>query len=176
MGKRITREELDEILGKNSPWEEIDAELWSRIQEAQSSEPMSLNDIDKFLSDAGVEWVEFETKLDGKKPGLRPLSQLIQPLTVQQGFVPDWSKAGAGVRGYVCRWWYKDTFSSIDAGEFFFQRPAPKTRQKTREERVNSIINTMGGDLASYALTSKLSDSTIDDLCRAAGIPLETTE
>jgi hypothetical protein len=48
-------------------------------------------------------------------------------------------------------------------------RPAPKTRQMTREEKIDQLSN----EGAYCVWFHKLSDSTIDDLCKAAGINTE---
>lgn len=172
MGKRITRDEFDDILRKGRPWAETEAELWSRIQEAQVYEPMSraevLSALDESLGDSVR--IFSDRELDA-----------IRALTVQQGFVVDWSEApDYAVRAAVV-WsaqdgpWHTE-FHSIP-------RPAPKMRQKTEMEKAESWIEwkirTHGDneiDARESLIRRLLEGKTIDDLCRAAGIPLETTE
>lgn len=102
------------------------------------------------------------------------LAKAIQPLTVQQGVTIDWSKA-PGWADYVNLYWAKiESFSAFHTIPRPIPRPATKTRSMTREEKVTLLVTAY---ILPYnvSVTDKLSDSTIDDLCKAAGINTEVT-
>ena len=189
--KMITREELDEfvrvaIIDHRNAYDtefRCTGPLWSRIQEVQSSEPMSVDQVepvlrkvfcDKFVdSQPTTEWMDTLLKM----------AKAIQPLTVKQGFVVDWSKAPKGkpVTGIQVTWsWWdnEEEFfkrSTVPALCYaFIPRPAPKMRPKTRDEKVDDLRG--NAVIMNWPTLGELKDSTIDDLCLATGIPLEATE
>lgn len=180
MGK-ITREEYDKYIFQEATSNLRGAAhkaLWSRIQEAQSSEPMSVDQIEPVLRKA------FQDKFGPSQPTtdwmdlLHKMAKAVAPLTVQQGFVPDWSKAEAGHVGIVLYFteWPEITYGHAHGLAGYIRRPAPRMRQKTRDEKVHDLYKPYGAQDWSIGMTDALAESTIDDLCRAAGIPLEVPE
>lgn len=185
--KKITREEFNElvtridVMAKNEAYKET---LWSRIQEAQSSEPMSREDIATAIKDAhtdlkewypGTSYIESLSKLlhgkiiDARVAGLsvndhmEAISKLIQ-----------WNDRpwATGLKlGYMT----KDIMPTNDriADPFCtVPRPAPKMRPKTDKELVDELEHwrTHGRTFR----TLPLSRETMELFCRDAGISLET--
>lgn len=132
-------------------------------------EPMSVEEITGLLQ--GIGW----------PAECRKVAKIFQPLTVQQGFVVDWSKApkdAEGVAiiwngvGYGCACYSQIETDTNSALIEFIPRPAPKMRQKTREEKISGIVAKIGDN----GMLWEYSDEVVDYICRAAGIPLETEE
>lgn len=165
---KITREEFEfHRCAKDAKY------LWSRIQEAQSSEPMSLDKIGRMLQD------ELKTKFPFKFDrfeseewigAILAMAKTVQPLTVQQGFVVDWLKAPE----WATEWdgcWFGNVVE--DGGRQFkrtwitIPRPTDNTKPKTTGEKRNDLID---------AIMNMTSPDEIDELCKVAGIPLETTK
>lgn len=150
--------------------------LWSRIQEVQPSEPMSLGEIERHVC---------EVLLVGQEN----LWEAIQPLTVKQGFVPDWSKAPTRNKKLPDKaavfWYWDDGGIASGTAIHHWHRPAPKMRPKTGFEKISAWTEwkkaqrkanhfTDSPYYASQLLAEELVEGkSIDDLCRAAGIPLE---
>lgn len=131
-------------------------------------ETMSVEEIEKRLRS---DWMTLPSVVGEMNNSLawNGLARAIQPLTVQQGFVPDWPKAPEYANSV--KWhWSRDT----DGGNVISTRPAPKMRQKTREEKIADLRS--NAVIMNWPTIGQLKDDTIDDLCRAASIPLETEE
>lgn len=98
----------------------------------------------------------------------KSLAEYIQPLTVQQGFVPDWSKAPDTVDWIDICWapgHYREGFLSIP-------RPAPKTRERTAREK-----NTALRDFICLNPNFDFGDaSTVEEMLTRANISLTVTE
>lgn len=171
--KKITREEFDRLyrvpLGAD--------ELWTRIQEAQCSEPMNVDQIEPVLRKV------FQDKFGSSQPTtewmdcLYKMAKAVAPLTVQQGFVPDWSKAPEGTVGCVAFFtgsveaYWKPGATGCD-NVTFIPRPAPKTRERTHQEKVHELMKKITIDPVFQSVNKEL----VDNLCRAAGISLTVTE
>ncbi len=179
--KNITREEFErlvfELTGRNVL--NASAEMfWSRIQEAQSSEPMSVDQIEPVLrkvfqdkfgsSQPTTEWMDF----------LYKMAKDVAPLTVQQGFIPDWSKAQYdGVKGVTWCFVYEteeeisgDMAHGYESYDGYIPRPTPKTRERTRDDKIAKLVEL--GYVINARMLNGAKDSTIDDLCTASGISL----
>ncbi len=126
----------------------------------EMTKPMGVEEIEDFLHHASWQ----------SKKGL---AKIIQPITRQQGFVVDRQftadefRAWARGKPYNC-----DTDQYKFAEEFaktLLVPPTPKYREISREEKIQKLKESgwIDGTIAS----SNVKDSTIDDLCAAAGIP-----
>lgn len=175
--KQITGEEFNElvtridVMAKNESYKEA---LWSRIQEVQSSEPMSVEQIENAIYQKalarGVDKFAKPGTMDFGRWIKDYLIPAIIPLTVQQGFVPDWSKAPEWATSIVMLWSRQDEPWGCGPTEFNrIPRPVPKMRPKTRKEKVQAIRGS-----GMFLDVDKLKESTLDDLLSVKGISLET--
>ena len=130
-----------------------------------TTEPMSVEEIADYIQ-------ENDTENSWGAGALKDFARIIQPITVQQGLVvPDASKwdedtAYLTVYAYDQRGCYQFYLGTID-------RPAPKTRQMTREEKIEKIAENPYFVIGHEDYQRKLKDETLDDLCKAAGIKTE---
>lgn len=136
-------------------------------------EPMSVEDVDKVVQAGFMKHVASH----GTMTLSMAIAKEIQPLTVQQGPLVDWSKAQYdGVKGVTWQYVYQteeEMKHELGAGyDGYIPRPAPKMRQKTREEKISGIVAKIGDN----GMLWEYSDEVIDQICRAADIPLETPE
>lgn len=176
--KKITREEFDEYRNEDTRHGYASAmeKLWSRIQEVQSSEPMSVEEIEKIIlpimSEEGKRYQDFV--------GVRQsweVAKAVQLLTVKQGFAVDWSKTptdsfGRRAMGVLIQWAWYETKEQNDANLVrdcieFIPRPVPKSAPKTIGEKRADLL---------HAISTMSDPDEIDELCKAAGIPTEVTE
>lgn len=162
-GSELTREEFRQLikeLGWNGTYDYLEANL-----STDRSEPMSLEEIEKVVCDASY---------DILRPGddvAVSIAKAVQPLTVKQGFVPDWSKAPEWANGVRIEW--STCPPTADGRMWITDLPRPKVkRMRTREEKEIAV----GNKLNIYGICTMLSDSSLDDLCRAANISLEVEE
>lgn len=171
------------LASKPSEWEAVENRIWERIQEAQSTEPMSVDQIEPFLRKA------FQDKFGTGQPTtervdcLYKMAKEIQPLTVQQGFVPDWNHPavkethnGQKCTGVFAKYVYEPAEKVMGDHQYtsatFIPRPASKMRKKTREEKIEDLDSLPF--LGVYPKQGGLTDERIDALCLAMKIPLET--
>lgn len=151
---------------------------WSRIQEAQSDEPMTVEEIRAFLAKSENKWsmdrgeslttITWETLLKD-----------IQPLTHRHGFTIDWSKAGQFSLGFLGRFTgYPESHLRLDEGEFYIPRP-PKPKlmhTRTREELLDAVNADALGGIGWEGLAKRLaSGETPEKIAESYGIPLEVS-
>lgn len=180
--KKITLEDFW-VLGSEELWNHIDA-LQKEVERLESEngldrKTISVEGIEAFLRKKLHGWYIGSVDLDKEfgPHGYGFLAEIIQPLTAQQGFVPDWSKApDTADRIDIC--WasghYREGFHSIP-------RPTPKTGEKTAQQLAKEYVDKMvgGGNRADayLILVEKLHNGEkLDDLCTAVGISLTVTE
>lgn len=182
---KITREEFENCVTYNKS-----EYLWSRIQEAQSSETMDYSELRQRILNRVEQWsnTNIGTIADA-------VAQEVLPLTVQQGFVPDWSKApkvDGELPDKAAVFWYWDLGGVKKYPAFqHWHRPAPKMRQKTDEQLLENLVesyfktdgkaglaehDTRLADAWAKVAREMVAGKSIQDLCRAAGIPLEVPE
>lgn len=172
--KKISREECYQTALVNL-WNHIDAlqkevEWLERVGSERKA--MTVDQIRAYMSDNH----SFDMSIR--------LAEEIQPLTVQQGFVPEWSKAPLRATEWACgflkgpEWCDEDTV-------IYIPRPSPKTREKDRDELLEEfqmdISKKFGwipnGNTVWQFIAEELADGKpLKDLCRAAGISLTVTE
>ena len=185
--KRITRKEFEALKGTlwgRSPqgYGEFSNTMerhWDRIQEVQSSEPMSVESIEVVIKQVMVDNdSHYLTWPDVLKA--REIAKAIQPLTVQQGFTPDWSKAPEWTGGVIVQW-SNDMLSPMDKCFcHFIPRPIPKMRPKTPHEKLTDLM--AHGTSATritwmeVARATTLEGKTLDDLLADRGIATEVQE
>lgn len=179
MGKRIedfTAEELGEVFWGAKGHQVNDmAPVLDYIKanlDTGKREPMSVEEIrGKVLS-----WCRANSQAEIRDDDIAELVEIVQPLTVQQGFVPDWSKAPEWANCVSLYWARMHGSDRSFHGEAILfdniPRPAPKMRQKTREEKVAEIVAKIGDN----GMLWEYSDEVVDYICRAAGIPIEVAE
>lgn len=92
------------------------------------------------------------------------LARIVAPLTVQQGFTPDWSKAPELARGIAILWRTHDD-GDPDTIQYI-PRPAPKMRRKTMSELSREVLDKI----------AVLDEKALLKACESMSIPLETPE
>ncbi len=177
---KITREEFELHRCAKDAWF-----LWSRIEAVQSSETMSVDDVESILENVYVKTIgpmfpgsEWRILLDA-------IIKAVQPLTIKQGFGPmsaeiDRTGNALNEAGWACiRAWSEmgippmdgDTWNNLKQGLVYptvkayldnLPKPTPDKVPKTTAEK--------------RAITTMTDPNEIDELCKAAGIPLEATE
>ncbi len=181
---KITREEFKKFTnelytGISVGWPAFFDRFWSRIQEVQSSEPMSVDQIEPYLRMAFCDKFGMAQPTTEWMDALLKMAKAVQPLTVQQGFVVDWSKAPSWAQGV--RIIFDDGQAWIGGPEGkcfppqgrwfktieYHNRPTPKATPRTTGEKCADLI---------HRITTMLDPDEIDELCKAAGIPIEVTE
>lgn len=176
--KKISRDEFESLLndihcGNREMSDKAESELYSRIEEVQSNDPMDAEDIAKAIE----KWRDDCGDVSGD--GWAELLATIQPLTKQQGFVPNWDEAdeleGSEVIGWRPYAIYKGNQGVEQRGVALaptFYR-VKKTRPITIAE-ARRVVN------SSYGLTHKemetLSESTLLDLLKNRGYHTEFIE
>lgn len=152
--KKITPEEFEAL--KIALWsmpalgyEEFSSFMehhWSRIQEAQSSEPMSWEDVEDIIKPLMTKEQYAMNDFEGVRHSAI-VAKGIAPYTSKQGFIPDWSKAPEWCVGWRPTWerrgvvapWVVTPFEYC-AGPFV-PRPTPKTRERTVEELIAAWVS-----------------------------------
>lgn len=134
---------------------------------------MSIEEIVKYLCDKSDIWCTLQ------RYEQEEIAKIIQPLINQQSFVPDWNKAPySGVKGITWQYVYQSE-NEIDGG-YDGYIPRPKVKRMRTDEEIGRALWDFGirfeGEANRKKVWADLPKSVKDDLCRAAGISLETEE
>lgn len=187
--KKITREQFknylsDIYVSHDAKSRKVEQELWHHIQSLQDEldrkELMSVED----LADM-VELKQYGFMKSTMRSDIEDVCRILQPLTVQQGFVPDWSVAPHWALQFVGHWAVNIELSDKWHGEFVIPRPTPPKvkRERMATEKTSDLVRhykkTLGLDriLSLDKIIEELdSGKTLSDLCTAAGIDLFVEE
>jgi hypothetical protein len=169
----ITEEELKDLLYGMGAWNDIlyldrIKTLWSRIQEVQSGEPMSEEEIFDFL----------RPQLTYTADVVKMISKIVQLLTRRQGFVVDWPKDDPKVKGFIGIFTGSETADDVFGealkhGEFFIPRPKQK-RRKTDEELLSDVFSNTGSEIGWKVIALRLAaKETPEQIAMSYGVALD---